>query len=281
MKRKVLYFFSLTIIVLLMSVVSTISFDNGSYTVYANAFGSPGAKTNSPGDGGGNCTNCHSGTLNPGSAIVSITSAGLVSGYVPGQTYTINAGVTGTSSSKIGFEVTAERDANNAKIGTIVITDGSRTKLVNANNAVTHNSGAGTAAVSGSNAWTFDWTAPVAGSGNVTFYGSFNVTNSSNNTFGDQVYTATFLVNENVSVGLNEVTIASKLKLYPNPAVSHFNIEASSFLEKIEIFNLSGQKILDQKFSLNKIDIQNLEAGIYIVKIYAGDELIIKKLIKE
>ncbi len=280
MKNNIFTFLSLTCFLTVVIVFFTTYSETGTYAVYASSGASPGGKTGSPTDGV-NCNQCHSGALNPSNATRTITSTGLSGGYVPGQTYTINAAITGTSSNKIGFEVTVESNATNAKTGTIIITDPTRTKTVNAGKAVTHNSAAGSAATSGANAWTFDWTAPVSGTGAVTFYGNFNATNSNGSTSGDQVYTATFVVNENVSVGLTENTIASNLKLYPNPAVSNFSIETSLVIEKIEIFNLSGQKILEQNLPQNNIDIKSIEAGIYLVKIYVGNELIIKKLIKE
>jgi len=89
-----------------------------SYVLYPT--GSPGGKTGSQGDGSANCTECHSGVAQQASGW--ITSTIPVSGYMPGQTYTITATGTHAGVAKFGFEVTAE-DASAAKKGTIIVTD--------------------------------------------------------------------------------------------------------------------------------------------------------------
>ena len=113
---------------------------NYSNNIHAFTNGSPGGRTNSPGDAS-TCTGCHQGTLNSGNGTATVTSTGLTNGYTPGQTYTIAVGITGAgTSTKIGFEATAERDANNSKTGTLVVTDGTRTKGVNSGNGISHTS---------------------------------------------------------------------------------------------------------------------------------------------
>jgi hypothetical protein len=266
-----------TIVVGIIFTLSTVT-SLGITTVHAFSSASPGGKTNSPGDGA-NCIQCHSGSLNPGSAIAILNSTGLLNGYTPGQTYTINAAITGTSSNKIGFEVTAEKDANNSKTGTLIITDAIRTKTVNSGNAVTHNSSAGTMASSGSNAWSFDWTAPTAGSGDVTFYGAFNVTNSNSSTSGDQVYTTSYAVIENTGVGMGQVNSLSTITIFPNPTSNYIQLSSTKNIESIEILNLSGVKVLQKNSFLERVNVERLSAGIYFVKVRTNNDEAIKKLI--
>lgn len=280
MNKNTFAFAGMTAVIAIMIVAVVIYTDNGNYSVYANAGASPGGKTGSPTDIN-NCTQCHAGTLNPSSATRAITSAGLAGGYVPGQTYTINAAITGTSSNKIGFEVTAERNSNNSKTGTIIITDPTRTKTVNSGKAITHNSRAGTTASSGSNAWTFDWTAPATGTGTVTFYGSFNATNGNGGSSGDQVYTATFVVNEITSVGLSEVQNSNLITLFPNPTSEYIHISSVSSIEKVEIFSINGHKIVEENEHFEKINLTNFDSGIYMVKIFTKDGIRLEKLILE
>lgn len=279
MNKLILKYASITFLVLIASIFLTVDFEHGHHSLYAFSGGSPGAKTNSPGDVN-NCTQCHTGSLNPGNATTTITSTGLSSGYVPGQTYTINAAITGTSSSKIGFEVTPERDANNSKAGTIIITDAPRTKTANAGNSITHNASAGTAAVSGSNAWSFDWTAPVAGTGDVTFYGAFNATNGNIATSGDEIYTATFNVSEATTTNLDELAIEAKAILYPNPAINSFGISSSTKIESVQIIDMNGKVIITEFNNFNHININKLSPAIYFVKIATNNsELLIEKLV--
>jgi len=209
MKRNILSLIGLTAFFAIGIISLNVISDSGTTSVYAFSGNSPGAKTASPGDGV-NCTQCHSGTVNSGSGTRSVTSNIPVSGYVPGQTYTITGTITEALINKFGFEITAEKDADNSKIGTIVLTDATNTQFVNSNNAVTHKS-AGTSGT-GSRTWSFDWIAPVAGTGDVTFYGAFNAVNNDGSTAGDKVYTT--------SVGVSEANCSATDTENPVPSVN-------------------------------------------------------------
>ena len=82
----------------------------------SNQNGSPGGKTGSVGDGQ-TCISCHSGAWNSGSGTASVTSNIPVSGYVPGNTYTVTMTAVDNQAvpfDKFGFEVTSE-DASGSK----------------------------------------------------------------------------------------------------------------------------------------------------------------------
>ena len=93
--------------------ISIIFYPNKNITSRTN--GSPGGYTNSVGDGGNSCTQCHSGTINTGIGLVSIYTNIPSSGYVPGQTYTVSATVSDLGKTKFGFETTAEDISGNKK----------------------------------------------------------------------------------------------------------------------------------------------------------------------
>lgn len=275
MKKNVFVTIGLTSVFIVAIFVGSFLSTSDNYTAYATSSGSPGGKTDSPGDGA-SCVQCHTQTIAP-SATVIISAPSLAGGYVPGQTYTINAAISGTSSSKIGFEVTAERDLNDAKIGTIIITDPTRTITVNSGNAITHNSAAGTLATSGANAWTFDWTAPTAGTGNVTFYGAFNATNSNSTMSGDFVYMTSLAVQEAIPTSIADAVVGEDNYIYPNPATTFFSV-ASKF-KQVELFNLNGEKVLKLNQTQNKINIEQLPKGLYFVKLQGDTETVLKKII--
>lgn len=249
----------------------------GKTEAYSSTSSSPGGKTNSPGDAN-SCTQCHNATINSGQGTATISSVGLSNGYVAGQTYTIAVGITGTSSSKIGFEVTAEETTNNTKAGSIIISDAARTQTCNNGNAVTHKT-AGTTAVSGSNSWTFDWTAPVAGTGNVTFYGAFNASNSNGSPGGDEIYTTTFTVSENIT-SINEVSKENNILIYPNPATNYISVINSNEIYYIELYNISG-KLVFNSTNTQKINISHLKSGVYMLKANTSNSTLVKKFIKE
>ena len=161
----------------------------------ANSAGSVGGKTGSPGDGGTTCTQCHTGTANPVTGW--ITTNVPVSGYIPGNTYTITLSGTHTGVVKFGFEVTAE-DASNTKVGSWVITDPTQTQLTNGTNAVTHTS-AGNTPSGNMKVWTVDWTAPTGVATDITFYAAFNAANGDFGTAGDVIYTTSTTISQQVN----------------------------------------------------------------------------------
>ncbi len=72
----------------------------------------------------------------------------------------------------------------------------------------------------------------------------------------------------------NDASQFSKLKIYPNPAISVLNIENMSE-NTIEIVNISGQKqtvnILSQSDSKSSIDVSAMPKGVYLLKV--GNEV--------
>jgi ligand-binding sensor domain-containing protein len=71
--------------------------------------------------------------------------------------------------------------------------------------------------------------------------------------------------------------------LFPNPASGNFNIsQGAGNVERVEIFNLLGTPVKNiQANSIKKIDINNLQSGIYLVRIktnegYRNEKLVVK-----
>jgi hypothetical protein len=152
--------------------------------------GSPGGKSGSPGDSGNTCTNCHSGTAN--SITGWITTNVPPSGFAGGQTYTFTATGTHAGVALFGFELTVE-NAQGQKVGTLQITDPTRTQLTNANHAVTHTDG-GITPTGNSNTWSMNWVAPGNVSGQVGIYAAFNAANGNGNNSGDVIYKSSIFI---------------------------------------------------------------------------------------
>ncbi len=157
--------------------------------LYANSTGSIGGKTGSPGDGA-TCVECHIGSPNPITGWISSNIP--TEGYTPGQTYQITATGTHNGVVRFGFELTAE-NTSGSKVGTFIITDPTRTKLTNINNAVTHTFN-GITPTGNTNSWSMNWTAPPNDIGQVRFYAAFNAANGDNNTTGDVIYTSNLFI---------------------------------------------------------------------------------------
>jgi hypothetical protein len=95
------------------------------------------------------------------------------------------------------------------------------------------------------------------------------------------------LYSGNIIFSDSVVTIKSTVTLYPNPAKDFIHIEAGNSTEllgkKAVIYNLLGREIKSQLLTSakNTILINDMPAGIYMVKIGEGKELKIMRLIKQ
>ncbi len=188
-------------LILLFSAVTVISCGIlfSSKTIMGDTSGPSAGKCGAPSDNFSNCTSCHNGTA--ATATGWITSTIPASGYIPGNTYTITATATYAALVRYGFQISPQ-NSTGVKLGTLVITNSTATKLVGTGKYVEHTS-AGTTGSTGSHTWTFNWIAPAAGSGPVNFYGAFNCANNNGSESGDHIYLSTLSVNQcNVTAGI-------------------------------------------------------------------------------
>ena len=222
-------------------------------TSNSNGTGSPGGKTNSNIDGQ-NCTTCHQGTLNSGLGTATITTNIPANGYVMGNTYTITLTGVKANCIKFGFELTAEN--GNSKSGKFLITDNS-TKLVNVGGAVSHKS-SGTSGNT-TKIWTMDWTPLLSdGSiGNTTFYASLLFANGNGNFNGDNVFTTSLTVNEEVVNGISDNNLQT-------PFTYNSINKTIETTYSILVYDMSGKLVLTTKEKFTTIS--HLKKGIYILK---------------
>jgi len=270
------YIFTLcSVITVLLILVLT---NDGYNSLYAHASGAQAGYTGSPGDGR-NCTSCHAGTATSQNGL--ITSTIPVTGYVPGSVYTITASIVSAGTVKFGFEVSPQNTAGSKK-GTMTVTSSSQTQLVGSGKYITHTL-SGTAAVTGSKTWTFNWTAPFAGSGDLTFYGAFNASNNNGTNDGDQIILSQMLVHENLATGFHESLAEAFIKVYPNPASSWLNIvPIKGAVNLVRVFDLDGKKVLENSIEnagTVNLNIQSLEAGVYILILDTEEKTVTEKIV--
>lgn len=257
----------------------------------ARASGSPnnGGNTGSPLDGT-SCakSGCHSDqNAIQNSSEVSINTDIPSSGYIPGQTYTITAEILAVGNNKFGFELTAENDASNSKVGDFSVTN-TETQFTNDSNAVTH-----TSSGSGSKTWQMDWQAPSAGTGDVTFYASFNVANNNLNSSGDTIH----LTNTTISEDTSSTAIPSahmmdrSVSVHPVPANERITIRGMTDelgKGKVLLRDLKGRVVQElgelerdpsseRSFSLDA----DLSSGTYLMEIHGQESRELRKILIE
>lgn len=242
-----------------------------SFILMSNSSGVSGAYSGSPGDSGNTCSVCHSG--GNFSASVSITTNIPATGYEPNTDYDITVLLNQSGASRHGFALTAEKNADNSKVGTFTPT--STTRLVNGGANITQSD-----ADSGS-IWTFTWTSPSTNEGPVTFYAAGNAANGNGSPSGDQIVTSSLSA---PSLGISE---AKRLvfNMYPNPSSDLVQIELPTGTTEAEagVFDYKGRRVNVKRISPNdnQLDVSDLAAGIYLIRISTDEKVGIQKLIKK
>jgi hypothetical protein len=90
------------------------------------------------------------------------------------------------------------------------------------------------------------------------------------------------LLNPTAASLSTEDNFAINFSLYPNPANNTINITSVNELDRAEVFNLIGKKVISTtKLSNNSIDISSLVKGVYILKLISGDVVGTRKIIKQ
>jgi len=73
------------------------------------------------------------------------------------------------------------------------------------------------------------------------------------------------------------------LKAYPNPVKNILNLNNPTAITDVTVFNLLGQQVIAKNINANEgqIDMSNLSAGAYLVKVTADNAVQTIKIIKE
>jgi len=268
--------------------VAIVIISTSSNTANSNAGGAPTGNTGSPFDNK-TCaqSGCHGGTATEIFNI--ITSNVPLTGYVPGSTYTITASVADQSLVKFGFQISPQ-NITGTLLGTMIITNSTTTKFTSSTNKyITHKS-SGTSFPGHTATWSFDWIAPNAGTGDVTFYGAFNFSNNNGQSSGDLIRKTSTTIPEVFGVGVNEVGGTLSLNVFPNPAKDNISINYylnSEQATTISLFDLSGKRVAllaNESQSAGNYNtsyaIDEINSGVYVVELRAGDQSYFRKIVK-
>ncbi|HRB70679.1 T9SS type A sorting domain-containing protein [Flavobacterium sp. WV_118_3] len=102
-----------------------------------------------------------------------------------------------------------------------------------------------------------------------------------------------FILNYQAFLGTESFITNNKMLLYPNPATNVLNLKVNynatqAVPGRVEIYDLKGAKVLDQKLVLADADnypvnVESLNRGVYLVKTFDVDnnEIVKTKLVKE
>lgn len=122
------------------------------------------------------------------------------------------------------------------------------------------------------------------GSGETYTYGTYTV--------GNEYYVrvvneySTPLTTSSFNICVVDATLSSpenslqKVAVYPNPANDFLQVSNVEVLTGYELYNHLGQMIRKDKLNSNLINIQDLQAGIYVLKLANDSDSIVKRIIK-
>lgn len=257
------YIFKTILFLIPFSAILLLSFSSGNGS----------ALSGSPGDNQNNCTQCHSGVAS--NSNISITTNIPVTGYHFNTEYDVTI-TNSAGGSKNGFQVTAEKDSDNGKVGTFRSINAA-TRTDDNNRRIIH-----TSQGNNQSSWTFKWTSPSSEQGKITFYGVSVSGNGNGQNSGDQVYLGKSNSNPSLSVDfVNKLDF----EMFPNPSSENLFIQLTDATDDatVSFFNYLGKNILTQTTSSSnsKINISNLSSGIYFVKVVSDGKTGLKKFIKQ
>lgn len=72
----------------------------------------------------------------------------------------------------------------------------------------------------------------------------------------------------------------NQVVLYPNPVVNSLIIKSNTPVKSVVIYTLTGQRLATPILKDNRIDVRNLEKGVYYIHLFLGNEIIQSRFIK-
>ena len=102
------------------------------------------------------------------------------------------------------------------------------------------------------------------------------------------ILAATGLSHMDVSINLSGVlgvadnTIAG-FSFYPNPVTNQLNLNAKNSIDNVQLFNLLGQKVIDEKVGAtsNSLDLSHLKTGLYVMTVTSEGRTASFKVVKK
>jgi len=90
-------------------------------------------------------------------------------------------------------------------------------------------------------------------------------------------------ITDDCNLGIGDITLNNHIKLYPNPVIEVLNIENNSSysINKLQIYDVLGRLVLQEKNLTGQIDVSNLASGLLFVHLETDGGVITKKVIKE
>lgn len=76
-----------------------------------------------------------------------------------------------------------------------------------------------------------------------------------------------------------EDLFSSQFSIYPNPSSNFISIKTENTIDKIEMYSTIGKLVLMEEKITKNLSVENLNSGLYLMKIYSDNKVATKKII--
>ena len=88
-------------------------------------------------------------------------------------------------------------------------------------------------------------------------------------------------VNEDTIIVKDNFALNDAVSMYPNPVERYLTIRSNLKITRVQVYSLVGDLVYDARTNFSRIDLRNLNSGIYMIKIHSNQYFVTKKLIKK
>jgi len=83
------------------------------------------------------------------------------------------------------------------------------------------------------------------------------------------------------NINVASYTAATRqISMFPNPVKNLLHLSAGENIEKVEFYTSNGILVMTSTEANNPIDMENIPAGMYFIKVYIANEVNVMKVIK-
>ncbi len=116
-------------------------------------------------------------------------------------------------------------------------------------------------------------------------YGTYNLTTGAFTQItdlGSRKQFATFVITKAPAGAVSENTVKG-LEMFPNPVNDVLNINATNNIDQVQVINLLGQELININANATsvQVNLSQLSAGNYLVKVVAGNNVSVQKIAKK
>jgi hypothetical protein len=116
--------------------------------------------------------------------------------------------------------------------------------------------------------------------------GDYTIEIEATDRYGASVSTSFLLIVREETTAVFDASLADNITVYPNPANEYVTIDqAGSWIDNISIFDVQGSEIKSMRNVVSggeiTIPVSGIQPGVYYIVMHAGQQQIVRKLIKQ